>query len=355
MRITYIVPYFRDATTGGGDRAQEFARRLVQRGHQVRLVADAAPAAARQPADLVVATGPLRAATVRGALAGYRSRTPLVVEAPDLGPERTGARDVSGPAGRAIARGLETLVYRRSAAVVALTPRVADRIRRRFPGLPVEMIPHGCDFDPFVGADRAGAALRARTPWLGDRPLLLYAGPLGPANGVEHLARASAALAELDPDVRTVVVGDGPRAGVVQSLAAGLGTLDRTFFVLNAAARPDVVAWFGACDLAMSTLADRPQLRGVAPALVFDALAASKPVAVNYGGWLTDLLVETGAGVWLPPDDPAQAAKMINHLLDDPRGRAEARAAAAGLAARRFNRGRLFERFHEVLMTAAGR
>ena len=49
----------------------------------------------------------------------------------------------------------------------------------------------------------------------------------------------------------------------------------------------------------------------------FDALAAGKPIMINYEGWQADLLHETQAGLVVPADDPRTAAEQLNTLISD--------------------------------------
>ena len=44
----------------------------------------------------------------------------------------------------------------------------------------------------------------------------------------------------------------------------------------------------------------------------FDSLAAGKPIAINHGGWMADVIKETGAGLVLSPDNPLQAAETLD-------------------------------------------
>src|SRR5690606_26050308 len=49
----------------------------------------------------------------------------------------------------------------------------------------------------------------------------------------------------------------------------------------------------------------------------FDALAAGRPIMINYGGWQARLLEDHGAGIVVPPDNPSKAASMLHELLND--------------------------------------
>ncbi|GGJ91576.1 glycosyltransferase WbuB [Pilimelia anulata] len=403
VRITYLTQYFRTPAMSGGQRPYEFARRLAAAGHRVSVVsgpppddgpprrrpyvtdeagvrvhwlpvpcdnrmafrrrirafaafaAAASARAVRLPADLVFATSTPLTIAVPGAAAARRWRAPLVLEVRDLWPDLPidfGA--LRSPAGRWAGRALEGWAYRRADRVIGVTPGIVDSIRRRFPATVVDLVPNGTDRDVFAGADAAGARLRAREPWLGDRPLLLYAGTVGLANDVEYLIRIAAALAPALPAARVAIVGTGNRLGRVRALAAAAGLLDRTVFLRGAMSKAEAAAWFGASTVTVSTLADLPSLQGSAPNKVFDSLAARRPVALTYGGWLTDLLVANGAGLRLPPGDPGAAAAALADLLRDPERLRVAGAAAGRVGERHFSRDDLFDRFHGLLLAAAG-
>ena len=70
----------------------------------------------------------------------------------------------------------------------------------------------------------------------------------------------------------------------------------------------------------------------------FDALAAGKPVAVNYGGWQSAILAETGAGITLDPNDLDASARKLAGFLNSRDELERAGAAALELARRRFDR-----------------
>ncbi|MEU4624807.1 glycosyltransferase family 4 protein [Actinoplanes sp. NPDC023801] len=398
MRITYIHQYFKTPGMSGGTRSYEFARRLVERGHEVHMITGdpdsrhervtresgivvhwlpvpysnamsyrrrivaflgfvrrSAVVAGRLRHDLVLATSTPLTVAVPGVYAALRRRAPMVLEVRDVWPELPIALGVlRSPVSRWAAQRLEAWAYRRSAHVIALSPGMAASIRRRFPGVAVTVVPNSSDLELFAGAGRAGASLRQRTPWLGDRPLLLYAGTLGPANGVDYLVRLAASLAGIAPDVRIAILGDGRMRDSIRDLAVESGVLNRNLFMLGPVSKAEVVAFFGACDLAASVFVDVPELGNNSPNKVFDAFAAGRPVAVNHGGWIADLITETGAGLVLPARDPAAAAVSVAGFVGDRAACRAAGAAAYALARDRFDRDLLFEDFERVLSDAAG-
>jgi glycosyltransferase involved in cell wall biosynthesis len=399
VRVVYLHQYFRTPAMAGGTRSYEFARRLVGRGHQVHVVTSdtrprrgaprwrvteeagavvhwaavpygnamghrrrlgafgrfarvAAGRAAGLGPDLVVATSTPLTVAVPGVYAARRNGVPMVFEVRDVWPEVPVALGaLRFPPARWAAGWLESWAYRNARCLIALSPPMTESILRRFPGLDVTTIPNGCDIDLFAAAPAAGRALRAGTPWLGRRPLVVYAGTLGPANGVGFLVRVAAHLAGLAPELRIAIAGGGAEQEALRALAARLGVLDRNLHLIGEVPKREVVGYLGAAELAVSTFAD-PALGANSPNKVFDALAAGCPVGTNVPGWIADLIREAGAGLVLPAGDPPAAAAAIAAFVRDPDRVGRARAAARDLAVRRFHRDLLYDEFERVLRRA---
>lgn len=400
MRIVYLHQYFRTPAMAGGTRSYEFARRLVDNGHEVHVVTSdtesgtlsagwrtsveagavvhwapvpyrnsmtyrqriasfvrfaqlAARRAAAIDQDVVLATSTPLTIAIPGVYASRRRRVPMVLEVRDLWPEvpiALGA--LRSPWARYAAIRLEAWAYRHASQVIALSPGMAQGVRARRPDVPVTVVPNGCDRALFADADAAGRALRQATPWLGDRPLILYAGSLGFVNEVSYLARMAATLLVTAPEIRIAAVGGGADAERVRATAHDLGVLGRNFFMLDQVPKSEVVAFFGACDLAVSTVRDEPALHANSANKVFDGWAAGRPVAVNHEGWIADLIRSHGAGLVLPAGDPETAARLTADFLGDHQRIWAARAAARQLAGTEFDRDHLFRKVEQVLEDA---
>lgn len=406
MRILYLHQYFTTPDLSGGTRSYEMARRLAARGHEVTLItssafldaswapspgwhvrecegfrvevlhlpysnkdtfgqriraflhfmaASARRAAARE-ADVVFATSTPLTIAIPGVLAKWRRRVPMVFEVRDLWPElpiAVGA--LRNPLLRAGARGLERFAYRNADRVVALSPGMADGVAATgYPRERIAVIPNSCDRDLFRATQADAAAFRAAHAWLGDRPLVVYTGTLGLINGVSYLADTARAALDLDPELRFLVVGDGMELEKVRARAAASGALDLNFHMLPPQPKRTLPALLRAADVATSLFLPLEPMWNNSANKFFDALAAGRPVAVNYGGWQADLLRATGAGLLLDPHDPSAAAQTLAAALrDPPRLRAMGEAAAA-LARDRFDRDSLAAQLEDVLAEAAG-
>lgn len=399
MRILYLHQYFNTPDMSGGTRSYEMARRLVAAGHEVHMVtsersrgssrgwrtevvdgitvhwypvsydntmsfrrrilaflAFAVAAARRATAvggDVVFATSTPLTIAIPAVLAKRRLRVPMVFEVRDLWPEMpiaVGA--LENPLLRRAAYALERWAYRNSHAVVALSPGMAAGVvRTGYDRDRVTVIPNSCDLDLFdVGAE-AGRAFRAQREWLGDRPLVLYAGTFGHVNDVSYLVRVAKEMAVIDPSVAFLAMGDGVEASKVKDLAAEAGVLDRTFFWEPPVPKVSMPAVLSAATVCTSLFAPIPEMESNSANKFFDALAASRPVAINYGGWQADLVRDNGMGVVLPRE-AREAAGRLADLLARPQGLQDAGRAARALGETVFGRDRLAAQLLDVLVTA---
>ena len=398
MRIVYIHQYYCNPSMAGGIRSYEQARRLVERGHTVHVITTditagavrrqteddgivvhwypvpysnemsyarrirafaafmvlATAKAAGLKADLVFATSTPLTVAVPGVLAARLRRVPFVFEVRDLWPEipiEMGA--LRNPVLRGLANGLAAVAYRNAAEVVALSPGMAAGVTARRPQVPVTVIPNAADLDVFRVDPAAVHRFRAEHRWLGDRPLIVYTGALGAVNGVDYLVHAARRIREIDPDVQTLIVGHGREWAATRQLAAEHGLLDRSVHMWPKVPKADLPVILGAATMSTSMVRPIRALWDNSANKFFDAFAAGRPIAINYGGWQADLLHESGAGLVLDPDNPDGAAKMLaDHVRDEP-WLIKARDAAHRLAVEQFSRDLLFERFEAVLQRAA--
>ncbi len=406
MRILYLHQYFTTPDLSGGTRSYEMARRLAAKGHDVTMITSSAfldetwapfpgwhehecegfrvevlhlpysnrdsfakrmrtflkfmtscsRRAASREADVVFATSTPLTIAIPGVIASRKRKAPMVFEVRDLWPElpiAVGA--LRNPLLKAGARALERFAYRNAERVVALSPGMADGVARTgYPSDRIAVIPNSCDRGLFTATDEEAAAFRVSHDWLGDRPLVVYTGTLGLINGVSYLAETAAAAQDIDPELRFLVVGDGMEHAKIRDRAAELGVLDRNFFMLPPQPKKSLPALLRAADVATSLFLPLEPMWHNSANKYFDALAAGRPVAINYGGWQAEVLRETGAGLLLDPHDPAAAARTLTDALADPERMASMATAAAELARTRYDRDLLAHELEGVLLAAAG-
>jgi len=246
------------------------------------------------------------------------------------------------PGSAFLARRLEAWAYRNSQKVVALSPGMRDGvIRAGVAEDKVTCIPNSADLELFQGSERAGLTFRSDRPWLGNRPLVLYAGTFGRVNGVDYMVRLAAEMLVLDPNIRFLAVGAGSEREDVTALAESLGVLGVNFFIEEALPKKQMAALFSAATVCCSWVIDLKALWNNSANKVFDAMAAGKPVVINHGGWQKELIEQEGIGLVLPVNDEHLAASGLQGFLRNESEVERAGRAAFELAKSRFSRDKL--------------
>jgi glycosyltransferase involved in cell wall biosynthesis len=202
--------------------------------------------------------------------------------------------------GRALTAGVRALYLaseRLGSATVAVSPTVADRLRRwGVPGPRIEIVPNGVDVDRF----RFDPVLRERTRRRLGLPEGAYVvGGVGRLTAGKRFDVLVRALAELPYDYWLLLVGGGPEESVLRRAAQRAGVSDR---VLLTGERPtggspgaDLPSLTAAMDALASPCAE--EAFGLA---VVEALAAGLPV----------LYVSCPAIEDLPPDAALGARRV---------------------------------------------
>lgn len=402
MHILYLHQYFVPLDGKGGTRSYEFARRLVDAGHRVTMITSSAgfPPAYRfdkavnlldlngirlkvlqvpysnkfsylkrikaffdfairasiqtvqeDAVDLVFATSTPLTIALPGIVGKIRHNCPMVFEVRDLWPElpiAIGA--LKNPLLIHMAKFLEKKAYRHSTRVVALSPGMAQGVAATgFPDEHIEIIPNCCDVDMFRVNASAGEEFLQAHPYLRGEGLITYCGTLGIINGVDYFVRIAAEMRRKNPKIRFVIVGDGNMREAVIAEAQRCGVWQTNLWLLPIMIKKDIPNLLSATTLATSLFVDLPQMWNNSANKFFDALAASRPIAINYQGWQADFLQSSGAGIVIPANDPAKAACVIDEFLGDKEKCNLARQAAAHAAETLFNRDILAARLVTLL------
>lgn len=405
MRILYLHQYFCPPQASGGTRSYEFARRLIANGHDVCVITSSAclphyesasrvshleiagipvvvihvpysnamsfsrrirafiefawmasRQAIKAKADVVFATSTPLTIAIPGIVARLRHRIPMVFEVRDLWPElpiAVGA--LKNPLTKAAAQWLEWIAYHSATHVIALSPGMAEGvIRRGVPADRVTVIPNSCDLDLFGVPPERGQPVRDSLKLASDQPLIVYTGTLGLINGVDYLVEVAATMQDIAPQVRFLLVGDGARKEAVSSRAEKAGVLGRNLAMWNPVPKTQMADVLAAATVATSLFIPLKPMWNNSANKFFDALAAGKPIAINYGGWQADLLTETGAGIVLPPDDPAEGARQLAAFVQDRARLQSASEASRHLARTRFDRDMMARQLEDILCSVVG-
>lgn len=399
MRIVYLHQYFRTPDMSGGTRSYEFGRRLASAGHDVHVVTSSSSLestsgwstyevdgitvhtlgvpydnamsytrrirsfmsfafrasfyARRLDGDLVYATSTPLTIAIPGVAASWPS-VPMVFEVRDLWPEvpiALGA--IRGRLPMWLARALASFAYRNAHAVVALSSGMADGVRAAGYTGTVEVIPNSCDNALFSMGETAAREFRDAREWLRDRPLVVYTGTFGRVNGVSYMAELAHEYMKIDPEVRFLALGDGAELSRVRARAEQLNVLHRNFFIEGSQPKRDMPGVLKAATVCSSWVVPVPELEANSANKFFDALAAHRPIIINHGGWMKELIDAESIGVALDPVDIELAARELAEFIRDDSRLERARSRAGELASETFGRDRLSNQLRELLERSA--
>jgi glycosyltransferase involved in cell wall biosynthesis len=218
----------------------------------------------------------------------------------------------------------------------------ANAVRARFPFVHSERIRvayNGVDLTRFRSAPPNQALLES----LGLRPgtpVVLYAGRLEAAKGIQTLLDALRLIAAKRPDVVWLLAGDGPERDRIQTELADAGLTAHVRLLGN---RRDLPAL---CNL--TTLAVLPSLTEAFGRVLIEAMASGCPVVASHVGGIPEVIATPEVGTLVPPADPLALANACLAILDDP-----ARATQMGRNATRYAASRFSRRAHvDTVQTA---
>jgi glycosyltransferase involved in cell wall biosynthesis len=205
---------------------------------------------------------------------------------------------------RWLAGALERYVWRSASKVLVVTGVLQQTVAAA--GVPPErlaVVPNGIDPSLF-------AALPAREA--GPGPLVLgFVGFVRDWHGLDAVIAAMAAEPG-EPDLRLVVVGDGPARAALEQQAASLGVSDRTTFtgLQPREAIPNLVAGF---DIALQPLV----VSYASPLKIFEYMAAGRAIVAPDQPNIREVLRDGETAVLFDPSELGAMWRAIRRLTTD--------------------------------------
>ncbi len=242
--------------------------------------------------------------------------TPYIVEINDIVPKLISMQDKS------------RLLVLASSATMSLNLRLADRIVAITDGIKKELqmdygvdskkivvIQNGANTDLFSPAD----VVRAELGLEDGLRYVCFVGAFEPWQGIEDLLSAVPIICERCPEVRFLLVGDGPLYEKLLDLSKKSPISDKIIFT-GLVPYEKVPRYINASDICIAP--KRPLSAGYSPLKLYEYAACAKPVvASRLPGF--EFLKSEGAGSLFSPNDPQDLADIVIRLLEDDAARKE--------------------------------
>lgn len=274
--------------------------------------------------DAVLAMSPPLTLGMAGRIAATARRAPLVFNIQDVFPDvaielglLSGERVIQG------ARALERLSYRISDAVTVLSDDLAENVRAkitrglegdqaRLQAEKVRVIPNFVDTKAIRPSARENS-YREQYDLIG-KTVVMYAGNVGFSQSLDLVLDAARSFLTTRPDVVFVINGGGSARPDLERDAADLPNV--RFIRMQPIERlPEVLA---AGDVHVVPLRAGLAWSSV-PSKLYSILAAGRPIvaSVDPGTEVERTIERAGAGLSVPPENPAAFRAALGELLDD--------------------------------------
>jgi glycosyltransferase involved in cell wall biosynthesis len=185
-----------------------------------------------------------------------------------------------------------------------------------------------------------GRAVRAELGIGEDEPVVGTVCIIRSEKALDVLVRAAAIVIRGFPNLRVLIVGDGPARASVEAVTDRLGLSERVLFTGARADVPDVLA---AMDVAVLS----SDYEGI-PLSILEFMDAGKPIVATRVGGIPEVIEDGVHGMLVPPrDEAAMAAAVEGVLRDMDRGR-EMGARARDRCRREFSIDRTVERLEQL-------
>jgi glycosyltransferase involved in cell wall biosynthesis len=204
------------------------------------------------------------------------------------------------------------------------------------------VITNGVDLDYVISSNGED---KRQELGLENKFVILYAGLIGIAQGVEIAIHAASQLREYD-DIHFLIVGDGPRRDQLHQQVQELALCNVT--MIPRQPREAIPAFLNTADVALVPLVSS-NLDDAVPSKLLEAWAYGRPVILAAGGEAADIVRESGGGVVISPEEPDCLAEAIVTMKNDPNQLAQYAGNGRAYVQQKFDRRRLAQQMAQAL------
>lgn len=389
MRILYIHQYYKTPEEGGAIRSYYISSALAQAGHEVvMLTSHNEPEYQKRkiegvevhylpvfydnklnslersmaflrflrtarnfidrlaPFDLCFASSTPLTVGLLALYARRRYKIPYIFEVRDLWPEAPIQLGyIRNPAIKATFQKMERHIYAKAQKVIALSPGMAEGVKKVSPASQVIIIPNMSDCDFFKPQPKSRPF--ARIYGLENSFVISYFGAAGPANHLEYLLNAAQAVEYHQLNVQFMIAAKGSQLEYTQEQARSRNIRNIVFVPYGS--KQQVQNWLSISDAVYTSFGPYPILQTNSPNKFFDGLAAGKLSIVNTRGWLKELAEENRCGFYANPEDPEAFVRSLKPFLENPSLLNEYQQNARKLALKQFSKEMLLGKLLKVI------
>ncbi|MDD3248795.1 MAG: glycosyltransferase family 4 protein [Smithellaceae bacterium] len=241
--------------------------------------------------------------------------------------------------------------YRKADAIRVISPGFRENlIAKGVPPEKIHVISNWVDTD-FYKPRKSNPALAEKFGFQ-NKFNILYAGTIGPAQGLATVLKAAQLLKNM-PAVQFVIAGEGLALSDLQEYAQAHDISNVKF--LGRQPMSLMPELYALSDILLVHLKDDPLFRITIPHKTLTYLAAGKPVLAAVEGDGADIVKEHCAGVTCLPSNPALLAEQVSQLLKmSTYNRSKLGENGRQAALHKYGKDKLVKDISLMLQTAAG-
>ena len=263
--------------------------------------------------DVIYAYHPPLTVGIAASLIGFLRRRPMVYDVQDLWPDTLSATGMITNA--RVLRVVDRFcrwVYSRASHIAVLSPGFKARlIAKGVPSEKVSVIYNWADEGSLRSASVAiDESSRARE---GDELVILFAGNMGRAQGLESVLDAAMILQRDATLVRFHFIGGGLEVARLKARATEMGLRNVEFF--DPVPMSEIGRIIARSDVLLVHLRPDPLFEITIPSKTQAYLCAGKPILMAVRGDAANLVLEADAGVLAEPGDPESIAHAVHRLV----------------------------------------
>lgn len=401
MKITYLHQYFitPNMPGGGGTRSYEFARRLVKKGHQVKIITTwtkpdnrknwivteesgikvywlplpysnymkyndrikafitfawkSAIKARSIEADLIFATSTPLTIALPAIYASFKKKIPMVFEVRDLWPKIPIAlKIIRNPILKLFTNLLENFTYKYAKTIVALSPAMKEGIIcKKINSKKIAVIPNSSDLKNFEYNKKSEFNFRRQRPWLKNNPLLVYAGTFGKINNVQYAVKLAEVLKKRNSNIKILLIGDGIDRDDLINQAKQKEVFEYNLFFENPLPKKEILSVFSSATMCANLVMDVKETWANSANKFFDTLAAGKPIFLNHGGWMQDLVKKKNCGLCMYGKSLDSVAIELEKAMNNKEWLINAGQNSRNLAINYFDRDLLTNQLEQIFIS----
>ncbi|MGA9288911.1 MAG: glycosyltransferase family 4 protein, partial [Anaerobacillus sp.] len=150
---------------------------------------------------------------------------------------------------------------------------------------------------------------------LQDQFIILYAGNMGIAQGLDTVLKAAEIL-KGSSSIKFVLIGEGAEKSRLQNYKEEKGL--ENVLILDSRAKQELNGFYAAADLCLVILKNHPLFEITIPSKLFDCLAMNKPILLGLGGESKEIVKSLNAGLYFEPENPESLANVVMEATSNP-------------------------------------